>query len=169
MWPLAGFAFGAVVGAIGIALGGKEMAEAARPGAKAVAKAAMVALHEARVRQAQLVEHAEDLFAEATAEVAEERTEAVAAAIRANAQKAAEARNDELVRRAEIVAAVRALYAETPGEPSSDRLAAAIAAAEERARAIVDAGRTAGGRSASAETIDLSAIKRTRAGGGENE
>jgi len=46
--------------------------------------------------------------------------------------------------------------------------AAAIAAAEERARAIVKEGRTAGGP-APAETIDLSAIKRTRAGGADHE
>ncbi|WP_244613333.1 DUF5132 domain-containing protein [Methylosinus sp. Ce-a6] len=144
------------------------MAQVARPGAKAVIKAAMVALHEARVRQAEIVEQAEDLFAEATAEVAEERTEDIAATIRAKAQKAAEARNEEVIRRAEIVAAVRSLYAESAGEPSSDRLAAVIAAAEERARAIIEAGRTAGGP-ASAETIDLSAIKRTRAGGADHE
>lgn len=168
MWPLAGFAFGAVVGAVGVALRGKEIAEAARPGAKAVIKAAIVALHEARVRQAEVVEGAEDLFAEVTSEVAAERTENVAATIRAKAEKSAQARNEELVRRAEIVAAVRSLYAESAGEPSSERLAAAIAAAEERARAIVKEGRTAGGP-APAETIDLSAIKRTRAGGADHE
>ena len=168
MWPLAGFAFGAVVGAVGIALRGKEMAQVARPGAKAAIKAAIGALHEARVRQAEIVEQAEDLFAEATAEVAEERTEDIAATIRAKAQKAAEARNEEVIRRAEIVAAVRSLYAESAGEPSSDRLAAAIAAAEERARAIIAAGRAADSP-ASAETIDLSAIKRTRAGGADHE
>ncbi|ATQ69194.1 MULTISPECIES: hypothetical protein [Methylosinus] len=163
MWPLAGFALGAVAGAAAVALGGKEMAEAARPGAKAAIKAALAALHEARVRQAELVEQAEDLFAEATAEVVEERTATVAATIRADAQKAAQERNAELVRRAEIAAAVRALYAESAGEPQSDRLAEAIAAAEERARAIIEAGRREAG--ASAETIDLSAIKRARAGG----
>ena len=99
----------------------------------------------------------------------EERTATVAATIRADAQKAAQERNAELVRRAEIAAAVRALYAETGGEPPSDRLAAAIAAAEERARAIIAAGRTAGESAASAETVDLSAIKRARAGGGEHD
>jgi hypothetical protein len=151
MWPLAGFALGALVGAVGVALRGQDIAQAARPGAKAAIKAAMLALHEARIRQAELVEKAEDLFAEATVEVVQERTAGVAAAFRAKAETAAKARNDELVRRGEIVAAVRALYAESAGEPSGEKLAAAIAAAEERAREIIEAGR-AGASAAAAET-----------------
>lgn len=157
MWPLAGFALGALVGAVGIALRGQEVAQAARPGAKAAIKAAMIALHEARIRQAELVERAEDLFAEATAEVVQERTAIVASAFRAKAEQAAKARNDEVVRRGEIVAAVRALYAETSGEPSSEKLAAAIAAAEERAREIIEAGRAGAEKTAAAETSEKGA------------
>jgi hypothetical protein len=66
MKPL-GFALGALTGAAATILltrgGGR-----ARPAAKAALKAAIMAFHEARTQGAEMMEAAEDLFAEAKAE-----------------------------------------------------------------------------------------------------
>jgi hypothetical protein len=56
----------------GAALFGPQIMRHARPAAKAALKAALVAAHEAKVRGAEFVEVAEDLYAEAKAEVAAE-------------------------------------------------------------------------------------------------
>jgi hypothetical protein len=161
MGPLIGFAFGAVVGAVGVALRGTQVAQLARPGAKAVLKTAIFALREARMRQAELVEQAEDLFAEATAEAASEKASRASEAASAAAKKSAEARREDAIRRAEIVAAVGALYSEPGAEPTSERLASAIAAAETRAREIIEGDRAPTQETnATAQTIDLSSIKR---------
>ncbi|KAF2992190.1 DUF5132 domain-containing protein [Methylocystis sp. MJC1] len=66
-----GFAFGVAAGAAAALLLGRE-GNRARPVAKAALKAAVLALHEARVQGAQLMEAAEDLFAEVKAEAASE-------------------------------------------------------------------------------------------------
>jgi hypothetical protein len=66
MKPL-GFALGALTGAAATILltrGGSR----ARPAAKAALKAAIMAFHEARTHGAEMMEAAEDLFAEAKAE-----------------------------------------------------------------------------------------------------
>lgn len=91
MWPLAGLAIGAVVGAVagaaGLVMCGSQVARHTRPAAKAVLKAALAAMHEVQVRAAEISEAADDLYAEAKAEVT---TEAFAAA-QAKAQEAAAA------------------------------------------------------------------------------
>jgi gas vesicle protein len=69
MFPF-GFALGAVAGAAAVLLFGPEIAQQARPAAKAILKAALAAMHEAQVRGAQMSEAAEDLYAEAKSEVA---------------------------------------------------------------------------------------------------
>ena len=61
-------ALGAVVGAAGVALLGPHIARRARPAAKAALKAALAAMHEARIRGGEIAEAAEDLYAEAKAE-----------------------------------------------------------------------------------------------------
>ena len=61
MWPLAGLALGTVIGAVGVALRGTQIAQHARPVAKAVLKAALATIYEAQVREAQVMEAAEDL------------------------------------------------------------------------------------------------------------
>lgn len=66
--PLARMALGAVVGAAGVALLGPHIARRARPAAKAALKAALAAMHEARIRGGEIAEAAEDLYAEAKAE-----------------------------------------------------------------------------------------------------
>lgn len=82
MFPL-GFAFGAIAGAAAVVILGPEVAQRSRPVAKAALKAALTALHEARVRKAEIAEAAEDLFAEAKAEATAEIFAATVAAARA--------------------------------------------------------------------------------------
>ena len=73
--PLARVALGALIGAAGVALFGWHIARRARPAAKAALKAALIAMHEARIRGSEIAEAAEDLYAEAKAEaVAETET-----------------------------------------------------------------------------------------------
>ena len=96
MWPLAGFAFGAVVGAMGVAWRGAQIAEHARPAAKAALKAMLAAAHEAHIRQVEVVEAAEDLYAEAEAEAAAERRASATAA--ASEEAAAKAVNESDLR-----------------------------------------------------------------------
>lgn len=62
-----GFALGALTGAAATILLTRE-GSGARPAAKAALKAAIMAYHEARTQGAELMEAAEDLFAEAKAE-----------------------------------------------------------------------------------------------------
>ena len=78
--PLARMALGAVVGAAGVALFGQHIARRARPAAKAALKAALAAMHEARIRGGEIAEAAEDLYAEAKADAAAETEAAVGAA-----------------------------------------------------------------------------------------
>jgi len=78
MFPF-GLVVGFVAGAATAALFTPQLAQQARPAAKAVLKAALAAMHEVQVRGAEAVEAAEDLYAEATAEVDEEIAEAAAA------------------------------------------------------------------------------------------
>lgn len=66
--PLARVALGALIGAAGVALFGRHIARRARPAAKATLKAALIAMHEARIRGGEIAEAAEDLYAEAKAE-----------------------------------------------------------------------------------------------------
>ena len=68
MNPLAAFLLGAVTGAAA-ALYGPEIVRRARPAAKLAMTEGMAALHQARVKGAQVMEAAEDLFAEAKHEV----------------------------------------------------------------------------------------------------
>lgn len=95
MIPL-GFALGALTGAAATLLISRQGGQRIRPIAKAALKAAMVAYHEARAQSAELVETAEDLFAEAKADAAADIfAEAVAAAearAKATQTKAAEAK-----------------------------------------------------------------------------
>ena len=70
--PLARVALGALIGAAGVALFGPHIARRARPAAKAALKAALAAMHEARIRGGEIAEAAEDLYAEAKAEAAAE-------------------------------------------------------------------------------------------------
>jgi gas vesicle protein len=86
MWPLAGLV-GVIVGAAGAFVYGRRLAKQGRPAAKTVLKAALHAIHEAKVAGAEVVEAAEDLYAEAQAEVTQE----VLAAAMARAKAAAEA------------------------------------------------------------------------------
>jgi gas vesicle protein len=82
------FPFGVVLGLIGGAAGavlfGPSIAQQARPLAKALLKAALTTMHEAQVRGAKITETAEDLYAEAKAEVAAEVIAATMAGVRAN-------------------------------------------------------------------------------------
>lgn len=70
--PLARVALGALIGAAGVALFGRHIARRARPAAKAALKAALIAMHEARIRGGEIAETAEDLYAEAKAEAVAE-------------------------------------------------------------------------------------------------
>lgn len=98
MWPLAGLVgvvVGAVAGATGAVLYGPQLVRHARPAAKAVLKATLVAIHEARVRGAEVAEAAEDLYAEAKAAATEEVIAATMAAAKAKAEEeASEAETD---------------------------------------------------------------------------
>jgi gas vesicle protein len=78
MFPF-GLAIGFVAGAAGAILFAPQIAQHARPVAKAALKAALAAMHEAQVRSAEVAEAAEDLYAEAKAEVSAETSEAAAA------------------------------------------------------------------------------------------
>lgn len=92
MKPL-GFAFGALTGAAAtLILTQRHGAQRARPAAKAALKAAMMAYHEARTQGAELMELAEDLFAEAKAEATQEIFTAAMAAAQAQAQATAAAK-----------------------------------------------------------------------------
>jgi hypothetical protein len=166
MWPLAGLALGAVIGAVGVALHGTQIVQHARPVAKAVLKAALATIHEAQVREAQVMEAAEDLYAEADAEVKAERLASVAITAEAKARQIAEALHEAQVRQAEIVAAVEDLYAEAKGEVTAARLASVIAAAEAKAREAIEDGKsTRTMRSSTEGVIDLSSVKRSPASG----
>jgi hypothetical protein len=166
MWPLAGLALGTVIGAVGAALRGSEIAQHTRPLAKALLKATIAAVHDAQVWQAQIVEAAEDLYAEANAEVAADRRASVSAAAEAKAQEIAEALHEAQIRQAEVVAAVKDLYAETKGEVTAERLASVIAAAEARAREAIETARGVRPERPSAEAvIDLTSIKRSHGSG----
>jgi hypothetical protein len=90
MFPL-GFVVGAVAGAAGAVLFGRQIVEHGRPLAKAALKATLAAMHEARVRGTEVGEAAEDLYAEAKAEVTEEIFQAAMAAATAKAAEMAEA------------------------------------------------------------------------------
>jgi gas vesicle protein len=79
MFPF-GLAIGFVAGAAGAILFAPQIAQHARPVAKALLKAALAAMHEAQVRSAEVAEAAEDLYAEAKAEVSAESSEATVAA-----------------------------------------------------------------------------------------
>lgn len=92
MFPL-GFLLGAFTGATALLVLGPEVAQRARPVAKAALKAALLGLHEARVRSAELAEAAEDLFAEAKSEAATDVfTAAMAAAQAGSAEPAKQAK-----------------------------------------------------------------------------
>jgi hypothetical protein len=143
MWPLAGFAFGAVVGAVGVALRGAQIAEHARPAAKAMLKAALAAAHEARVRQVEATEAVEDLYAEAEAEVMAERRASATAAATREAPRV----SDEDLRDPHVVAAVEELYklyAETNGNVTPDMVAKIIAMAKARVVAEMATGASHG-------------------------
>ncbi|QGM99643.1 DUF5132 domain-containing protein [Methylocystis parvus] len=79
-----GFALGVLTGAAATFLLTRDH-KRARPVARAALKAAMMAYHEARTQSAELMEAAEDLFAEAKAEATSE----IFAAMMAKGQKAA--------------------------------------------------------------------------------
>jgi hypothetical protein len=134
MWPLAGLAFGAVVGALGVPLRGSQIAEHARPAAKAALKAALAAAHELHLRQVEAAEAAEDLFAEAEAEVAVERQASAGAAV----AKEGAAVNEEDLRQPHIIEAVQELYKlyfETNGNVMPEKVARIIATAHAKANA----------------------------------
>jgi gas vesicle protein len=88
MFPF-GLAVGFVAGAATAAILAPQVAQQARPVAKAALKAALTAMHEAQVRGAEVVEAAEDLYAEAKAEVTEEAAQAATATPETADQKAA--------------------------------------------------------------------------------
>ena len=171
MWPLAGFAVGAIVGAVGAALRGPEIAQHARPAAKAVLKAALAAFHEAQIRQGEIIEAAEDLYAEASAEATAERLAARMAAARPNSgeNRSTPARDEDQNRQAEIVAAVQALYAETGAEVTAEKLASVIVAAEAKGRAAGEgANSVRASRPFVEQTIDFSALRLSQANGSSN-
>jgi hypothetical protein len=93
MFPF-GFIVGAVAGAAGAILFGREIVEHGRPLAKAVLKATLAAMHEARVHGAEIGEAAEDLYAEAKSEVTAEIFEAAMAAATAKAAEMAKGTKD---------------------------------------------------------------------------
>jgi gas vesicle protein len=88
MFPL-GFLFGAVAGAAALLVFRPQVTQYARPVAKAVLKAALTAMHEAQVQGAEVVEAAEDLYAEAKAEVTAEVFAAAMAEAQARTASAA--------------------------------------------------------------------------------
>ena len=90
MFPL-GFVIGAAAGAAGAMIFGRHLAEQGRPLAKAALKATLTALHEARVRGAEIEEAVEDLYAEAKSEVTKEVFEAAMVAAAAKASQRAKA------------------------------------------------------------------------------
>jgi hypothetical protein len=90
MFPL-GLVLGAAAGATAALMLGPQIASRGRPLAKAALKAALLAMHEARVQQALIVEAAEDLFAEAKAEATAEVFAAAMAAAQAKAAEQAKA------------------------------------------------------------------------------
>jgi gas vesicle protein len=97
MWPVAGLigvVVGAVAGAAGTLVYGPQIAQQGRPAAKAALKAALHVIHAARVRGAEVAEAAEDLYAEAKAEVTEEVLAAVMAAAKAEAEETAKAQHE---------------------------------------------------------------------------
>jgi len=153
MWPLAGFAFGAVVGAVGVALRGSQAAERARPVAKAALKALLAAAHEAHVRQVEVTEAAEDLFAEAEAEVmAERRASATAAALKEKAASVDVSEAD--IHEPHIVEAVQELYRlyfETKGNVTPEKVARIIATAHARANAAMNTTKTRAAQSSAEE------------------
>jgi hypothetical protein len=89
MFPL-GLVIGAAAGAAGAIIFGRHLVEQGRPLAKAALKATLTALHEARVRGAEIEEAVEDLYAEAKSEVTKEIFESAMAAAVAKAKAAAE-------------------------------------------------------------------------------
>lgn len=91
MFPI-GFLFGAAAGAVAVLTIGPQMLAHARPVAKAALKAALLAVHEARLRGSELSETAEDLFAEAKTEAAKEAF--AAAMAQANVAQPAAATGD---------------------------------------------------------------------------
>lgn len=164
MKPLTGFVLGSIVGAVAVALRGTQIVQHTRPVAKAALKAALAAMHEAHVRQAEIVEAAEDLLAETAAEVEAEKLATAMAAAEAKVQEASDAFHEAQARQAEIVAAVGKLYAEAKGEVTPERLAAVIAAAEARAREAQDTGKAGQAMQSSAEpVVDISSLKRPQA------
>lgn len=94
MFPL-GFVIGAAAGAAGAMIFGRHLVEQGRPLAKAALKATLTALHEARVRSAEIEEAVEDLYAEAKSEVTKEVFEAAMAAATAKASERAKAAADD--------------------------------------------------------------------------
>lgn len=92
MFPF-GFIVGAMAGAAGAVLFGRQVVEHGRPLAKAALKATLSAMHGAQVRGAEIGEAAEDLFAEAKSEVTEEVFKAAMAAAAAKAAEMAAAKN----------------------------------------------------------------------------
>jgi hypothetical protein len=95
MFPL-GFVVGAVAGVATMLVIGPQVAQHARPVAKAMLKAALRMMHEAQVESAQIAEAAEDLYAEAKAEVTTEVFAAAMAAAQAKAAaQAAQAKGQE--------------------------------------------------------------------------
>ena len=95
MKPL-GFFLGALTGAAAtLILSQRDGAKRARPAAKAALKAAMMAYHEVRTQGAELMEAAEDLFAEAKAEATQDIFTAAMAAAQAQAKASAEAKAAE--------------------------------------------------------------------------
>lgn len=98
MWPLAGLVgvvVGAVAGAAGAVVYGSQLAHHGRPAAKAVLKTALHVIHEARIRGAEVAEVAEDLYAEAKAEVTQEVLASTMAAAKAEAEHAAKVQQTE--------------------------------------------------------------------------
>ena len=111
MKPL-GFVFGALTGAAAtLTLSQRGGAQRVRPAAKAALKAAMMAYHEARTQGAELMEAAEDLFAEAKTEATQDIFMAAMAAAQTQARAAAEAKT---------AGAAAAPHQETPRDAKSD-------------------------------------------------
>jgi hypothetical protein len=92
MFPF-GVLLGLIGGAAGVILFGPQIAQHARPVAKAVLKAAIAAMHDAQVRGAEATEAAEDLFAEAKTEVTAEVFAAAMASAEGNMAAAAVAQS----------------------------------------------------------------------------
>lgn len=169
MKPLTGVVFGSIIGAAAVALRGTQIAQHARPVAKSMLKAVLAAVHEAQVRQAEIVEAAEDLFAETTADVEAEKLASVLAAARAKAEEATEALKEAQLRQAEIVAAIEDLYAHAKEKVTPEQLAAAVAAAEAKAREAIEAAKSGqSGTNSTEGVVDLSSAKYSPAGRSSN-